>query len=213
MKFYLLLLPLFLFGSLSHPAFAEIIMFGDSIFQHRSEGVRQEIEENIEESITNFSRGGATSSEIAQQYYRLIKSETKFEIIIDGGGNDILGAAKDCKGKMTENCYILMAHIANEFAAAFREMARDDQIRVFYLTPYYPQGFASGFENAVDLGAQIMRITCRDSKIKCRFIDPRKKMVGDVLDWDGIHPNPKGIKILGKLLSQAILAARNSTSQ
>ncbi len=213
MKLYSLLLPLFLFGPQAQPALAEIIMFGDSIFQHRNEGVKKEIEEQLGEEIYNFAVSGAKSKEIAEQYYSLVKGPVKFEIIIDGGGNDILGAARDCKGNMTEVCYRLIADIANEFAAVFWTMAQDDQIRVFYLTPYYPQGFASGYENAVNLGAQIMQITCRDSKIECHFVDPRKEMVGNVLDWDGIHPNPAGIKILGNLISEAIVSARHRTSQ
>lgn len=208
----LLVFSCFLFGFLnSSVALGEILMLGDSIFKWRNEGVKKGVEERLGEEIFSLAVSGAKSKEIAEQYYRLVKGETKFEILLDGGGNDILGKASDCKGQMKTPCYELIAEIANNFAELFSVMARDEQIRVFYLVPHYPQGLAGGFENAVDLGTQMMKIVCRDAKIECHVIDVRKDMVGNVLDWDGIHPNQSGINILSEKISEAITLARQAS--
>lgn len=192
-------------------ALSEVLMLGDSIFKHRNDGVKRGVEERLGEEIFSLAVSGAKSKEIAEQYYSLVKGETKFEILLDGGGNDILGKASDCKGQMKTPCYELMAEIANNFSELFAILKRDEHIRIYYVTPHYPQGLAGGFENAVDLGTQMMKIVCRDAKIECHVIDVRREMVGKVLDWDGIHPNQAGINILSEKISEAITLARQAS--
>lgn len=202
-----------LFAVLCNSAIAlgDVIMLGDSIFKWRNDGVRKGVEELLGEEIYSLAVSGSKSKEIAEQYYSLVKGDTKFEILLDGGGNDILGRAADCKGQLKTGCYELMAEIANNFSQLFYVMARDEQVRVYYVVPHYPQGFNKGFENAVDLGTQMMKIVCRDAKIECHVIDVRQDMVGPVLDWDGIHPNQAGIKILSEKISEAITLARQAS--
>lgn len=191
-------------------ALSEVLMLGDSIFKWRNDGVKRGIEERLGEEIFSLAVSGAKSDEIANQYYRLIKSEVKFEILMDGGGNDILSKPEECKGELKTGCYELLAKIADSFARLFHEMAKDQQIRVYYVVPHYPQGWNKGFENAVDLGVQLMKSVCLNTSIECHMIDIRKDMVGNVLDWDGIHPNQNGINILSEKISEVITLARQT---
>lgn len=192
--------------------FAEYVMIGDSILVHRGEEIKRNLEISQKIKITNYAKTGAWMREVVVQYSKARKAYNDV-IIMDGGGNNILGDGGNCKGNPNDSCKAHLEKISIEFKTLLETMEKDGIAMVFYLGPYYGSGWNGGnFEKAVDMGSDLMRLVCENSAIDCAFIDPRKVMVGNVREWDGVHPNAEGVKILSDIIARSMRRTTRSRS-
>jgi len=188
----------------SNFAFSEYIMIGDSIFVHRGEEIKRTLEISQKIKIRNHAKTGAWMHEVVSQYSKAQKSSGDI-IIMDGGGNNILGDSGNCRGNPNDACKSHLKKISLEFKTLLETMEKDGISVVFYLGPYYGSGWNGGnFEAAVDMGSYLMRGACENTMIDCSFIDPRKVMVGNTREWDGVHPNAEGVKILSDIIARSM---------
>jgi len=181
--------------------FAEYVMIGDSIFVHRGEEIKRNLEISKKIKITNYAKTGSWMKEIVVQYSKARKAYNDV-VIMDGGSNNILGDSGNCRGNPNDACKSHLERISIEFKNLLETMEKDGIAMVFYLGPYYGSGWnGSNYEKSIDMGSDLIRSVCNDSKIDCCFIDPRKVMTGNVREWDGIHPNAEGVKILSEIIA------------
>lgn len=185
-----------------------IRIFGDSIFTSGGGAIEQELERLMTRSIDSHAVAGTVMAQIRDQY----KSQRGRGIrtaIVDGGGNDVLGARGECQNRMSEGCRNIIDNAAAIAKDLFAMMAQDGVTNVVHLTCHYPVGWNAGFDQAVDYGYSAIAQACEESGANCVVVDPRSAMRGrnDLLEWDGIHPNRAGAQVMAGLIWDEIQAS------
>lgn len=176
-------------------------MFGDSIFATSDHRIGKQLASLAGVTITDHSVSGAIISQIRDQYLSH-RSEQIRTVILDGGGNDILGNKGNCQNKLNDACKAIIKKAVDVVREAFSTMADDGVHQVIYLGCHYPMGWNSGFGQAVDYGYTLLSDACYRSPVPCLLVDPRNtfKDHSDLLEWDGVHPNWNGTDVMAKLI-------------
>jgi lysophospholipase L1-like esterase len=200
---YILSLLIFFYAQSS---FADYVMIGDSLFVHRNQEIKSQIESSQHIKITNHAVTGHWFKQIVKQY-KQANIKVDDTIIMDGGGNDIMGNAGNCRNKMNKNCINQVDEISIQFKELLDLMLNNMIFKVYYLSCYHTTGWqGSGYDQVIDYGVEKMKSICADHLVQCIFIDTRSKMTGDVFEWDGVHPNQRGVRILSDLILEALNA-------
>lgn len=195
---------IFLSFLISSMAFSETYMVGDSIFAHRGGEVRRLIEADKSIAISSSAVTGARFWQIVKQFD---DSRAGFgdTIIMDGGGNDIFGNSSVCRNTRTERCKYIIEDISRQFSSLLIRMRERGVGKIVFLTPYYTIGrIGSGYERAVDYGIDLFIPICSQAPIECSIVDARPLMKGPVYEWDGVHPNQNGTRILASAIASTL---------
>lgn len=199
---------LFFFIFLNSHSHADYHIIGDSVFTHRNQAIKQQIEKQLNISIINHAVTGHWFKNIVEQFERSTIKQGDI-VIMDGGGNDMFGNAGNCRNKLNANCKSQIDGISEKFKYLLDKMLIRKIDAVYFLSPYYTSGWnGSGYEKAIDYGVSVIAPICNDSLVYCVFIDVRKTMSGNVVDGDGIHPNQNGCNILANSIIEAIKSAK-----
>lgn len=193
----------------SEPEQAKTIrIFGDSIFTAGGNMIAQELERLIQKPINSHAVGGTVINQIREQYRAARQWETH-TVIMDGGGNDVLGARGDCQNQLSQRCRSIIENAVNIAKDLFTMMAEDGITNVVHLGCHYPMGWSGGFDAAVDYSYTLLEQACRDSGANCIIVDARQAFRGrnDLLEWDGVHPNRGGAQTFAKLIRDGIQKA------
>ncbi|MBF0440993.1 MAG: SGNH/GDSL hydrolase family protein [Oligoflexales bacterium] len=178
-----------------------IRIFGDSIFTTSDHRIKKQLESLASISITDHAVGGAIMSQIKDQYIANRTQKIK-TVIMDGGGNDILGNKGNCQNQMNDTCKSLIKSIVDTLRGIFELMKEDGVHQIVFLGCHYPMGWNGGFEQSVDYGHTLLEVACSESTVPCMVVDPRQtfKNKSDLLEWDGVHPNWNGTAVMAKLI-------------
>lgn len=182
-----------------------IRIFGDSIFTAGGNMIAQELERLLQRRINSHAVGGTVITQIREQYRSARQMGTR-TAIMDGGGNDVLGARGDCQNQLSPRCRSIVENAVAVAKDIFSMMAQDGVSNVVHLGCHYPMGWSGGFDAAVDYSFTLLDQACRDSGANCILIDPRQTFRGrnDLLEWDGVHPNRGGAQAFAKLIREGI---------
>ncbi len=176
-------------------------LFGDSIFTTSDHRIRRQLESLAAITIQDHAAGGAVMSQIRDQYksFRTQKIRT---VLMDGGGNDILGNAGSCKNQLSDACRSIIKGLVTNLEELFAMMREDGVHQIVFLGCHYPTGWNAGFEQAVDYGYTLLAVACGSSAVPCLLVDPRQtiKNGANLLEWDGVHPNWNGTAVLAQLV-------------
>lgn len=175
-------------------------IFGDSIFATLNHRIKNLLENKSGKQIADHSESGKWALEIKNQYINS-RSQKPEVVIMDGGGNDVLGNSNNCKS-FNEKCKIVVKNAVQMIKDTFDMMAEDGVKYIFFLGSHYPRGWSNGYDLVVDYGYTLTEPLCRDSVVPCKLIDPREKFntTANVLEWDGVHPNNLGTEILASMI-------------
>lgn len=175
-------------------------IFGDSIFATSNRRVKAVLEGLAGVSIKDSSVTGAWTKEITEQYRRA-RGESVKMAIRDGGGNDVFGNSGDCKA-FNDKCKKVVADGIKSYEEFFAMTEEDGVHSIILLGFHYPQGWNGGYEKAIDYTYPLLEKACEDSVVPCRLVDPREKFktTGGLLEWDGVHPNAQGGKVLAEMI-------------
>ena len=145
-------------------------------------------------------------TQIRDQYkgFRTQKIRT---VIMDGGGNDILGNAGNCKNQLNEPCRSLIRGLVGILEKLFAMMREDGVHQIVFLGCHYPTGWNAGFEQAVDYSYTLLQVACSISAVPCIVADPRQtfKNASNLVEWDGVHPNWNGTAVMARLIWDEML--------
>ena len=182
-------------------------MFGDSIFATSDHRIGKQLAGLANVTIADHSVSGSVVSQIRDQYLSH-RSEQIRTVILDGGGNDILGNKGNCQNKLNDACKSLIKKVVDVVKETFSHMANDGIHQIVYLGCHYPMGWNAGFNQAVDYSYPLLADACYFSPVPCILVDPRQtfKDRSDLLEWDGIHPNWNGTDVMAKLIWSAVQA-------
>lgn len=221
-KLYVLLFGIFLYGcgcsdryatenNEKQDALQNIHMFGDSIFATLNHRIKSLLENKIGQKIADHSQTGKWAWEVKNQYIANRNQKPQI-IVMDGGGNDILGTSWDCK-RFTEKCKNVVKNAANNIEATFKLMAEDGVKHILFMGCHYTRNQNSGYDPVVDYSyTTFLFPICSASKVPCQIVDPREKIkaASNSLEWDGVHPNQVGTQILADLIFEklSVLAAK-----
>ena len=127
---------------------------------------------------------------------------------MDGGGNDILGSARNDCMSVNENCQNVIIDLVEGMKNLWNTMLEDGVQNVVYLGFYHPTGWSSGLSGSVDFGMDLIIDACENSEMNCILVDPREAFSArnDLVSWDGIHPTWQGSRLLAEMLNEAFLA-------
>jgi len=194
------------------PGFAsertETHIFGDSIFSTSNRRIKGRLQELAQIPIYDHSVSGATMSQIQQQYLKQHQAPIQ-TVILDGGGNDILGQRGICQHQLAPACKDSIHRVADIMRDTIQQMADDGVSELILLTCHYPLGWNAGFDRAVDYAFDLLQDICEQSLIPCRLVDPRQtfKNRHDLFDWDGVHPNWNGSTLMAELIWESLVDA------
>lgn len=183
------------------PRASGIRIFGDSIFTSGGGAIEQELERLMTRTIDSHAVAGTVMAQIRDQY-KSQRGQGIRTVIVDGGGNDVLGARGECQNRMSEGCRNVIDNAAAIARDLFAMMAQDGVANVVHLTCHYPVGWNAGFDQAVDYGYAAIAQACEESGANCVLVDPRTEMRGrnNLFEWDGIHPNRAGAQVMASLI-------------
>ncbi len=183
----------------------ETHMFGDSIFTTSNRRIQARLQELSQTQIVDHSVAGATMSQIRDQYLSQ-RGAPIASVILDGGGNDILGQRGICQNQLPDSCKAKIRDVGAVLKETLEQMASDGVSEVVLLTCHYPVGWNAGFEQAVDYAFPLLQEICAESPVPCRLVDPRSsfKNRNDLFEWDGVHPNWNGSTLMGDLIWDAM---------
>ena len=175
-----------------------IRIYGDSIFNTRNKGVRRELEYKLGQRVEDYSKTGAWAWEI-RKLYESRQPEKTDVLILDGGGNDMVGAG--CR-PFSDRCKRAMADAVRNIEGIIRH-ARINQhanLKIIVLGGHYPQGWNAGYEGAVNYAYEKMAPVCDEWNTRCTLLDIRGLLKSNMLEWDGIHPNEAGIRLIAEMI-------------
>lgn len=199
-----LILAAFLFVSTAR---AEIRIYGDSIFTTRNHAVKQELQKLTNESITDLAQYGDWIQGVNDAYDKNPASSGDV-VIFDGGGNDVLWNAWTCKNTPKQSCIDRVDNVVLTISALLYKMEQDGVAAVIYLGVHYPTNFNRGFNPIIDYSYPLIQRACQSSPVCVGVADMRPKITAADLEWDGIHPNNAGAKIIADELYR-ILEEKN----
>jgi lysophospholipase L1-like esterase len=185
----------------AEPAAGSIQIFGDSIFTSGGGMIEQELERLMARPIDSHAVAGTVMAQIRDQY-QSARGDAIRTAIMDGGGNDVLGARGSCQNQFSENCRNIIDNAAAIAKEVFGMMVEDGVANVVHLSVHYPTGWNGGFDQAVDYGYEALARACEESGANCIVVDPRAafRAQSGLLEWDGIHPNRRGAQTFANLI-------------
>ena len=184
----------------------QAVIIGDSIF-----ALSGEIKEFLALQAGENYRGSAMSGAkvigntwygaqaIPTQYTNERSSNSNIRtIIMDGGGNDILGQRSSCE-PFSPSCQAILDNVADALESLFVTMNNDGVQDIVYLGYYYMPRSNASLNPAMDVGIALLMATCDGSPAPCHFVDARPLFLGNEEAWvnsDDIHPNRTGSEVL-----------------
>ncbi len=178
----------------------EIHIFGDSVFDTQDRGIHRELQSLTGTQITDHSKSGTWMNEIRDSYLRYRDDDDLKIVVIDGGGNDMLGS--NCRG-FSEECKMAIDNAIIIIANLFKTMEEDGVEQIIYLGGYYFSGWQAGYNSVVDYSFEQLTPVC--DEVSCTLIDPREDFKDTShISWDGIHPSGKGVRRLAELIYEAL---------
>ena len=180
-----------------------IVLIGDSIFTTGNNRIEYYIETKANIQIDGRAVSGARMNDIYGQYQGA-REQGFNTVIMDGGGNDVLGNRGNCQNTFNDNCKKTIDDAINQMGELWNQMLADGVEKVYFLTCHYPVGWSAGFNQAVDYGYEAVTNLCANADIECHVSDPRAAFAerNDVLIWDGVHPTDKGSEIMADLIME-----------
>jgi hypothetical protein len=182
------------------PAYGrDVRIIGDSIFALTGV-ITREFRARAPFRVVDHSVNGETIAGIRSQYRR-IRNAPITTIIMDGGGNDVLGASGDCKS-LNLRCRRIIERSVEVMSQTLDEMYDNDVENVVFLGYYHPIGLQAGLRRAIDYATPLMMETCAAASVNCYFVDPRTYFDcnGGLIMIDGIHPSGSGSGVLAYML-------------
>jgi lysophospholipase L1-like esterase len=185
---------------------SEIRIIGDSIFTTGGNMIRGHLESISGLTIDTHANGGAVMSQVREQYLN-IKDQNIRTIIMDGGGNDILGDSGNCRNQNNDSCKAHIEQVVETARTLFEEMAENGVENIVFMTCHYPMGWNSGYVDAINYGTSLITEVCAEARSRCIIVDPRESFQGKshYLEWDGVHPNRTGAQVMADLIWQAMV--------
>lgn len=194
---------------MSFPAQAKIRIYGDSIFTTRNHAVKQELEQLTGEEITDLSQYGDWIQGVVDAYHDN-PAQPGDIVIFDGGGNDVLWNAWTCKGSPKDSCRERVDNVVLTISALLFQMEKNGVSQAIYLGVHYTTGMNGGFKEIIDYSYPLILRACQSSPICIGVADTREKITAQMLEWDGIHPNHSGARVIAEEIFK-YYAAKNST--
>lgn len=176
-----------------------IRIIGDSLFTHGNH-IPRALQQVSGLTIVNHAVLGSWMRDLSGQYQRIRGLRPKI-IIMDGGGNDMLGQRDACSNALTPQCRATIENAMNLAKDLWRQMAQDGVHAVIYMSGYYPEpgrwnastsNYATqgSYTEAVDFAANRVKAECAAQTIRCIVVDARTAVQGMVgYTDDGIHPS------------------------
>ena len=182
-----------------------IRMFGDSIFTSGGNMVERALEPLLQRAIDSHAVGGAVMWQIRDQY-KNARNYGARTVIMDGGGNDVLGARGDCQNQLTPNCKRIVDNAVALAKEMFVQMKDDGVENIVHMGCHYPMNWNSGFVQAVDYSYVALDQACKESQANCVIVDTLEGFRGrsDLLEWDGVHPNWNGAQAFANSIWKVI---------
>ncbi|MBF0441091.1 MAG: SGNH/GDSL hydrolase family protein [Oligoflexales bacterium] len=187
-------------------------MIGDSIFRHG-----QMIENNLKSlsgmNIVNHATNGHRMNDIKNQYQNIRNQNVKI-IVMDGGGNDVLGARETCATSLTSRCREVLDSAIGTLREILDMMDQDGVHYVVFSGYYYAEpskwnfmthAYATqgDYREALDYATEKEKAICEGAKIKCVMVDVRKiSSQGQSYTDDGVHPNSNTAKAMAEMIWQ-----------
>ena len=184
----------------------DTIILGDSIFALSGE-IERELERLSAIQITSYAQNGAVMSGIVNQYKTSRSKGIPRTVIMNGGGNDVLGNISNCRA-LNQDCIEGIENAITQAVDLAAEMEADGVENIVYLGYYYTTFLGSGLDDAIDYAmAQVPQI-CGSTNLRCEIVDTRIIMAGSGNRiFDGIHPSDRGSRKMANLLWERIQAA------
>lgn len=136
--------------------------------------------------------------------YRKIRGQAD-TIIMDGGGNDVLGNSGNCRYNVNDKCRAVVDNAINKLKEALQMFAEDNVSKLIFVGVHYPRKGNSGYEKSVDYAYTRLAEVFTEISLNYVFIDGREILNADNLfEWDGVHPNWEGTSKMGERISQGL---------
>lgn len=180
---------------------SKVLMIGDSLLASNTP-IENLLSNSLNVTFSNKALIGAGVGDgwilnIPMQY-TLNKNKEFTNVIMDGGGNDVLSNENECK-EFTNKCKNKIDEITEKLEFLFETMNNDGIKNLIYLGFYY----IKNLNKAIDYGStQIIEI-CSRSQLNCYFCDARN--LSFPLSYDGVHPSNNGYQKLAELIKNTII--------
>ncbi|SMF04632.1 SGNH/GDSL hydrolase family protein [Pseudobacteriovorax antillogorgiicola] len=169
----------------------DTIILGDSIFALNGE-IERRLERNSGQRITSYARNGAEMDDVVQQYYRARARGIPQTVIMNGGGNDVLGNITSCRF-LNSRCVNAIEGAIDQGVDLIQLMEDDGVERIVYLGYYYTKFIGGGLDNAIDYAMARIPQICGATNLPCDVVETRRLMNGfGNRIIDGIHPTFRG---------------------
>jgi len=166
-------------------------MIGDSIFATMNHKVASDLYKMSGQQIIDHSISGSWTNQVVDQY-RKMRNQADV-VIMDGGGNNVLGSSGECRYNMSDKCRQIIDSAVYDLHQAMQMMADDGVESFIFLGVHYTSKWNNGYNNAVDYAYTYLNSICDNAPFRCVMIDGRTVINNDnLLDWDGVHPNASG---------------------
>jgi lysophospholipase L1-like esterase len=198
----------------------KVVFFGDSIFALSGE-IQRVLYGYAGGTFRNYTTSGAelvggliTPSIEQQIQIAEADNPSSTVVVMDGGGNDILIPAValdpyDCMtqwyefGKLSARCKSFIDDVYVDGVDLLNDLKANGVTDVVYLGYYYTKNgliLADDLEEAIVYGDAKLSLACRNSVVRCTFIDPRGTIRDSDITLDGVHPTAGGSKKLADLI-------------
>jgi lysophospholipase L1-like esterase len=177
----------------------ETIIIGDSIFALNGV-IGSELASLSSLAINSYARNGAVMSGIVRQYQEAKSNGLARTVIMNGGGNDVLGNMSACRA-FNQTCINVIENAVRQSVDLVAQMEADGVESIYFLGYYYTTTFAAGLDQAVDYAMERVPSICEGTSVRCEVVDTREAMkAAGTISWDGIHPSQSGSIIMARLL-------------
>ena len=128
--------------------------------------------------------------------YELHKDTQPNNIIMNGGGKDILTMKWDCL-LFNEKCKNTIDYMGELLQKLFNDMKNNSVENIIYIGQYYNNGLFT----AIDYYTNIVQNICHE-KNNCYYIDLHNIYIPT--NWDGVRPIDEGYDFITNEISQVI---------